>query len=162
MMNEYKKQAMDFCEKNVESMEITMIGKDINESWDDGIYRMKYRFTIMTKKGKYSGYFWGSQRDMEIMEMTPEKYMAKYKEFDRMKAYNKLKKLKEEAKVSRYDILACITKYNPGTFNEFCEEFGYDNDSMKAFKIYQAVCEEWEGISRIFTEKQLEELREIQ
>lgn len=132
MMNEYEKQAMDFCEKNVKSMEITMIGKDINERWDDGIYRMKYRFTIMTKKGKYSGYFWDSK-------------------------YN----TKNKIKPTRYDILAYVTKYNPGTFNEFCDKFGYNNDSMKDFKIYQAVCEEWEGISRIFTEKQLEELREI-
>ena len=133
MMNEYEKQAMKFCEKNVESMEITLIGKDINENWYDSVYRNKYMFTITTKIGKYSNYFWDSE-------------------------YN----TKNKIKPTRYDILACLIKYNPGTFNEFCDEFGYNNNSMRDFKTYQDVCEEWEGISKIFTEEQLEELREIQ
>jgi hypothetical protein len=61
-----------------------------------------------------------------------------------------------------YDVLACITKSDPGTFEDFCWEFGYDTDSRKAFKTYKAVMREWKNVEKLFTEEQLEQLREIQ
>lgn len=60
-----------------------------------------------------------------------------------------------------YDILACITKSDPGTFKDFCSDFGYDSDSRKAFQTYQDVCAEWQDVRAFFTDKQLEELQEI-
>ena len=67
-----------------------------------------------------------------------------------------------QAKVppSLYDILSCLTKYDPGTFNNFCSEFGYNNDSMKDFAIYQDVCKEYENVYRVFSNC-LDELQEI-
>ena len=67
-----------------------------------------------------------------------------------------------EAKVppTLYDILSCLTKYDPGTFNNFCSEMGYNNDSMKDFAIYQEVCKEWENVYRLFSDC-LDELQEI-
>ena len=59
-----------------------------------------------------------------------------------------------------YDVLSCITKYDPGTFNEFCSEFGYNNDSMKDYAIYQEVCKEWESVYKLFSDC-LDELCEI-
>lgn len=59
-----------------------------------------------------------------------------------------------------YDILACMTKYDPGTFENFCADFGYDSDSRTAEKTYKAVCKEWEAIDRLFNDC-LEELAEI-
>lgn len=61
---------------------------------------------------------------------------------------------------SAYDVLACITKSDPGTFNEFCYEYGYNNDSIKALETYRAVQEEWSGVRRMFGDC-LEELQEI-
>jgi hypothetical protein len=61
-----------------------------------------------------------------------------------------------------YDLLAGLTKYDPGTFENFCSEFGYDTDSRKAEKTYFAVIKEWSDVSRFFTKEQLEELRDIQ
>lgn len=60
-----------------------------------------------------------------------------------------------------YDVLACIQKYDPGTFENFCSEFGYDTDSRKAEKIYKAVCKEWQKVSTFFTSNEIEELQEI-
>ena len=60
-----------------------------------------------------------------------------------------------------YDVLACMTKYDPGTFEDFCGEFGYDTDSRKAHKTYLAVCKEYEGICRLFNTEELEEMQEI-
>ena len=59
-----------------------------------------------------------------------------------------------------YDVLSCITKYDPGTFNNFCSEFGYNNDSMKDFAVYQDACKEWENVYRLFSDC-LDELQEI-
>lgn len=60
-----------------------------------------------------------------------------------------------------YDVLACLTKYNPYSFEDFCAYFGYDYDSQ-AEKIYNAVCKEWDNINKLFTSEQIEQLQEIQ
>jgi len=61
-----------------------------------------------------------------------------------------------------YDILTCLQKYDVGTFDQFCSEFGYDNDSRTAEKIYKAVVKEYNNMSRLFNPEELEQLSEIQ
>lgn len=61
-----------------------------------------------------------------------------------------------------YDVLACLQKYDIGTFEDFCSEFGYDTDSRKAEKTYFAVQNEYTGIRRLFSESEMEQLQEIQ
>ena len=60
-----------------------------------------------------------------------------------------------------YDILTCLTKHNPETFEDFCSEYGYNEDSIKALKTYKAVQREFNGVNRLFNDI-LEELQEIQ
>ena len=60
-----------------------------------------------------------------------------------------------------YDLLSCLTKYDPETFENFCSEYGYDTDSRKAEKIFKAVTKEFIGVNRVFGDV-LEELAEIQ
>lgn len=60
-----------------------------------------------------------------------------------------------------YDVLACLTKYDPGTFENFCGDFGYDIDSRKAYKTYKAVIKEWKNVELLFTAEELEQLQEI-
>lgn len=62
-----------------------------------------------------------------------------------------------------YDILACLTKYDPCTYKDFCAEFGYagGEDSLA---VYNGVKEEWSAVLRLFgpeNGKCMEELREI-
>lgn len=64
-------------------------------------------------------------------------------------------------KPTSYDLLACLTKNDPGTFGDFCEDFGYDTDSRRAEKTYFAVQEEWEKVRAFFKPEELEEIREI-
>jgi hypothetical protein len=83
-----------------------------------------------------------------------------------------------------YDVLACLQKYDPGTFENFCSDFGYDTeDSEEQFenlikpesrawreagkmfyakRTYRAVLKEWEAVQRLFTPEQIEKLQEIQ
>lgn len=60
-----------------------------------------------------------------------------------------------------YDVLAGLTKYDVGSFENFCSDFGYDEDSRTAEKIYKAVCDEWLNVQRMWTDKEIEALREI-
>lgn len=68
---------------------------------------------------------------------------------------------KAEVVPTAYDILACMTKYDLGTFSDFCSDFGYDEDSRKAETVYQAVRKEYQDLARIFSSDELEEMSEI-
>lgn len=61
-----------------------------------------------------------------------------------------------------YDVLACLQKYPVGTFEDFCSEFGYDEDSRTAEKTYKAVLKEYNSLCTLFSDEELEQLQEIQ
>lgn len=46
-------------------------------------------------------------------------------------------------------------------FNDFCNEFGYDNDSRKALKIYEGCQKETEVYYNMFDNEEREFLREL-
>lgn len=60
-----------------------------------------------------------------------------------------------------YVVLACLIKYDVGSFDDFCSEFGYDTDSITAKHEYKAVCKEYAAVKRLFGDI-LEDLQEIQ
>lgn len=59
-----------------------------------------------------------------------------------------------------YDVLTVLTKGDPGTFEDFCSEYGYDEDSRKAERTYDGVKEEWANVENIFSDIP-DELQEI-
>jgi len=61
-----------------------------------------------------------------------------------------------------YDILTCLTKYDPGSFADFCGEYGYDEDSITAERTYKAVQEEYTKLSTLYSDAEMEEMAEIQ
>lgn len=74
-------------------------------------------------------------------------------------------KRKASARANRipdaYSLFACMQKYDPGTFEDFCGDFGYDTDSRRAEVVYKGVVKEWRKVREFFTDGELEELREI-
>ena len=46
-------------------------------------------------------------------------------------------------------------------FDEFCAEFGYDNDSIKALKIYEACQRETKALYNMFESDEIDMLREL-
>lgn len=60
-----------------------------------------------------------------------------------------------------YDVLACLQKYEVGTFENFCDEFGYDLDSISAKKTYKAVSKEYNKMCSLFNNDELELLQLI-
>lgn len=53
--------------------------------------------------------------------------------------------------------------YDPNdmTFEEFCSNYGYDEDSRKAEKVYRALRKETQALDRLFGEEGMENLRDI-
>jgi len=60
-----------------------------------------------------------------------------------------------------YDVLAAIQKYDPGDLHEFCQSFGYSEDSIEASRIHKAVVKEWQKVSTFFSVDELKEAQEI-
>lgn len=168
-MNEYTKQALDFLDKAKASIKIEFSGVAINKEWKEKGKRNLYNVTITTPLGSMNFDFWDSIYNTEISVMNLEEYAKKrfkcqyeYLTYaDKVKVRKELKEKKAAAIPSAYDVLACLIKYDPGTFEEFCCEFGYNEDSRTAERIYVAVIKEYKQLERIFTAEQIEELREI-
>lgn len=68
-------------------------------------------------------------------------------------------------KPTLYDVLACITKYDPGDFQSFCDEFGYESsppsDYPRVHKIWKGCVKEFNAVKRLFSQEAIEELYEI-
>lgn len=67
-------------------------------------------------------------------------------------------KIKEMRESSLYSILACIQAeyYCADTFEDFCEDFGYDTDSLKAEKTFRNCREQSKKLQSIFTSEEME------
>lgn len=63
--------------------------------------------------------------------------------------------------VSAYDVLCCVQKSDPGTFEEFCGYFSYDPDSRKAEQCWRACVEEWHKYRRFFTTEEQDKLADL-
>lgn len=128
--NEYEKQAFDFVKRHNIDFIVKLLKKDKYFS-DDKEERNIYEIKLSRKRKEYVFTFGQSINATKTGEAP-----------------------------TYYDILACLTKYEVGTFEDFCADFGYDEDSRTAEKTYKAVCEEWTNVERLFGDI-LEELQEI-
>lgn len=170
MKNEYTEQAEKFLQDANATMNIDFQGRAINTAWKEKELRNLYAITITTPRGSYTFDFWDSLHNTEITQMTVEQYARKhfrmlYEDMthsEQKKASAELAKMQKEARPTCYDVLTCLTKYEPGTFEDFCSEYGYDEDSRTAERIYIAVQKEFANLKRIFDPEQLEAMQEIQ
>lgn len=132
-MTDYQKQAIDFL--NATSTAFTAkFSKNDYHFEDDKQRRDIYHCTLKNKLHRFTFKFGQSTNNSTGYGTNPP---------------------------TAYDVLACLTKYEVNTFDDFCADYGYDNDSRKAFKIYKAVKREWENIKLLWSGEQLEQLREI-
>lgn len=62
---------------------------------------------------------------------------------------------------SYYDILACLTKDDPGNLYDFCACFGYAWDDENAQRTHKLCEREWQKVNNLFFDV-IDELRNIQ
>lgn len=64
-----------------------------------------------------------------------------------------------------YDVLANISgnfSMRDMSFDEFCSDFGYNNDSIIALSTYKQICKQVDSLRRIFTQDDELAMQEIQ
>lgn len=133
-MNNYDEEGRKFLRDNKIKFNATLTTDNKCPMWDDEkhIHGDEYRVTFSRVGKRFIIRFWNSKRDSEEgNEPTP------------------------------YDVLTCLTKSDPGTFDNFCAEYGYETDSRRAEKAYTAVVKEWGKVKEFFTGPEIELLQEI-
>lgn len=162
--NDYRKQAADFLTLHSIEFRAVLIGSDCPAFCEDAekgndmdavntyprrthIHGKHYRCTFSRKgQGHFSVDFWNSYAD--------EAHNAK-------DIFERPRNDRKRRMPTPYDVLACINKSDPGTFEDFCSEFGYSTDSIKAEKVYRAVVDEWRKFRLFFTSEQIQQAQEI-
>lgn len=152
-MDEYIKQATDFLQKTYSKMKIEYVELAVNKEWKEKEKRCLYEITLTSPRGSMTFDFWDSIRNTRIRTMPFDAY--------NVQANKELAAKKKAAVPSVYDVLACLQKCDPGTFENFCSDYGYDEDSRTAIRVYLAVQNEYTQLTRLFTPEQMEELAEI-
>lgn len=188
MGNEYHKQGADFLEKFGITMEWVCLGdccpkfcKDAGDGVGNEfprrnhIHGKQHAITFKRQGKQFQIMYWNSYKDEELLAFFKKPRLTHSLPFSETKLWtnpdaslvflrpSKAREAKALAsdKIKAYDVLACLTKYEPGSFKNFCGEYGYDTDSISARDTWQAICEEWEKVSGFFTKEELEELQEI-
>lgn len=121
-------------------------GQSINNS---GFYAMYSRSKIELDRA------WIKLNKWDLM--TRIKWSTKASDFGGVKADS----IHYPITPTAYDVIACLTKYDPIDFENFCSEYGYDTDSRKAKKTYKAVDKEYTNVIKFFTPQEIEEMQEI-
>lgn len=138
--NEYDQQASKFLNKYNLTINIQKAIPQKSPIWmqketDPKAHGINYWITISENKtdGKsYSFDFWGSLHDKEKGQ-TPR----------------------------RYDILACLDVWDYDSFSDFANEFGYDEDSRTAERIYEAIKQQNKELKKLLPIEAIEELNSI-
>lgn len=189
MKTDYQQKVEDFLVKHGIKFTITFIGNDCPAFCEDAragkdmslvgtfprrshIHGRHYRCELLKKDYFVYFDFWNSYRNEElnyIIENRDWFYHPESLSLDSKRlldghglraGYSLLKGLKK-VKVEAYDLLSCLQKSEIGTFQNFCNEFGYDSDSIRALKTYESVCGEYQKVKGFFTSEELKELQEI-
>lgn len=136
-MNEYVKAAEQFCKRNGIKITIVYSGMESPE-WDAG-------------------------REVNVYDVyirRPSRHHSM-----KVKFYDSLANTWDGKRPSKYDVLACLEKYDVGTIEDFVSEFGYEvnswNDVKRIERTYKAVVRQYKQVQRVF-EDCIDELREIQ
>lgn len=180
-MSEYEQKANNFLKRSNTEIKIEFGGCTINQDWKEKEPRNFYNVTLKNCRGEYNFVFWDSlnntrkYNDKKKPQTLSEFYRQKLEKKGRVippytigihkRLFVEIKNEYENEcfpKPNAYDILACLCKSDPSYFEQFCQEYGYDDDSRTAEKIYLACVKEYKLLERMFTTEQMEELCEIQ
>jgi len=179
MKTDYQKQANDFLMKTGSKLEIEFL-KNGKHFPTDKENRDIYRCTLSRGSRIYtfnfgqslanSGFYYtmGRQKiniDRKYLQPEYSKNLIHHIKKDSGYAFmnnGKSDVIHYPKTPNAYDILSCLTKYDPGSFEDFCSEYGYDEDSRKVEKIYNEVVKEYTQLCTLFTDSEMEEMQEIQ
>jgi len=176
-MDEYQKQAIDFLDRTNSSIAIEFLKHDFHFHTDKekrDIYSItlsrgsrKYEFEFGQSLNDSGFYFTMGKRKVDLDRKLLQKTKSELTRHIRQTINShyldngKSDIIHYPQVPTEYSILACLTKYDPYSFEDFCGEYGYNTDSISANKIYEVVQNEWNHIQSLYTDEEIELLREI-
>jgi hypothetical protein len=168
-MEDYIKQANDFLEKTKTGLKISIV--HTGNFFGENDIRDIYSCTLTRGLKSYTFNF-GQSMAYSIHyqdKCTKEIYMCDGTRVDHKKKRTRnfliscCYELRDRRKApTSYDILSCLEKYDPESFNDFCDNYGYDNDSISAHKIYESVKDQYQNLCVLFNDEEMDMLAEIQ
>lgn len=169
-MNTYNQQAIDFLNSTNTEFKAEFL-KNALHFKNDKSTRDIYKITFKRGNRKFSFEFGQSLQNSTKLKdpYTGNEYTMsgaslkgnkRILDVDKYRSAVKLTEIKGTAPTA-YDVLACLTKYEVGTFEDFCSEFGYDTDSRTAKKTYKAVLKEYSNVCKIWSDSEIELMQEI-
>lgn len=151
----YQEQAQKFLDKAGATFSAEFVVHDFFFD-DDKTKRDIYRITI-ERKGKTWSFRFGQSVHNSFFD--PSKCPNKKCHF----AYFHSKECpnRKRTKPTAYDVLACVTKSDPGSIDYFSSEYGFDGEKpSRIIRAHASVVEEWENVRRMFGDV-MDELQEI-
>ena len=153
MLTKYDKQAEKFLNDTNTKIVKKMVAHGFY--WDDDKETRDIYEIVISRPNKKPMIFKFGQSIARSGLLTKE-YVLEKEDYRGRRSY-----IRKRQEPSDYDILACLTSYDPGSFENFCLDFGYSDDSIKANNTYLKVRKEWAEVQRIWTSEEIKMLREI-
>jgi len=130
MKTEYDTNAVQFLTKHNIKMSVAFVDNSCPPFCDGKhIHGDKYRVTLARDGKRIQFCFWNSYNDAQSNRPPSE-----------------------------YDVLACASSdlYCPSDFEDFCAEYGYDNDRRKAEQTFKLCRAQSEWLQRIFDTEEMQ------
>lgn len=170
--SKYLNKAIDFCIETGTMFKVKYLRAGKHFADDDSI-RDIYEITITRGQRSFTTEFGQSLNRSGKYIVVDRGEHKFYDKEDAVKYCRSMglsaKAIEENPDFSRpneYDFFATITKSDPGDFQEFCNEMGYDERPLseyhKVMKIYEAVKREWNEIRALYSDEEIEKMYEIQ
>lgn len=170
-LTEYEKQANAFLNKTDSTISVKFLRTGIHFEGEKE-KRDIYLVTI-SKDNKHYDFNFGQSIALSVYYVNRHLKGRKYdcngflegsptrKQYPNIENVDSVDK-RPGTKPSAYDILSCLTKYDPETFEDFCSNFGYDTDSRKAEGIYNSVVKEYKELKKLYSADELALMAKIQ
>lgn len=162
-MTHYNAQAKNFLQDTNTTFKAEFVENNFHfegEKKKRDIYKITFTRGTRSMVLNFGQCIKDSRYMLYIKELTPG-YMMNKADI-KLKIPPHHKKRFQDITPTPYDVLACLTKYDVESFQDFCDNFGYNIDSIEANKIYKACKKEFEEVQKLWNDQEIEKLQEIQ
>ena len=132
----------------------------------DNEYNERAELFLKKTETTFKAEFVGNKPHFIGEKINRDVYKITLKRGERKCVFEFGQSINNTGKPTPYDVLACLTKKDVGTFEDFCADFGYDTnydtDSINAKKEYDAVINEWNNVKMLWSDKEIVELQQIE
>jgi len=160
-MNQYTKQAQKFLDDTGTTLN-REFDCELKQSavWADKNSKLttrRYKVTLERNKRKCTFDFYVSHKDAEMLKQVGEGTRGLPQKVINQLAID----LKNFNSGFTYSFLACINLDQSADFEEFCSNFGYEEDSRRGYKAWVDTLEQNAKLRSMFSDAELELLAEI-